>query len=482
MKMCSPLVCVVSCLLATFVWAQDEKPDDKETPKIESVKITRVAVEIDDTLDGIFESTDTTEIRTKFENWTDLKVKRVAEEGGKVEKGAVLIVFDDESIKKANDDAQVALEAAKLAFQDAQLVLNEIDKTLDMDHDIAERNWKNAQDDYEYYLKVTVPQRQEDHEYSLRTSRYSVEYTRDELDQLKQMYEEDELTEESEMIVLKRAERSVESAERGMKRTIQRLDHQKKFSFPRQDKTMADTIKRQKVEFEKAKVVLPNKRMRALIALRKAEIDLKNKREKLDELEEDLQRMTIKAPVAGLVYYGQCVKGKWVGPTATPVRDIKVGNKLAADKVVMTLVDDRAVQIRSSLTEAQLGVLKPAMDGTALTTAESHRLPVSLTAVTRIPNSKGKFDCLIAIEQRPQDSSIMPGMTCKVAFRTFNEEALVAPKASVFSNDGGVSHHVFVVEDNVAVKRAVVVGRESGENVLILDGLDEGVEIAKKKQ
>ena len=76
----------------------------------------------------------------------------------------------------------------------------------------------------------------------------------------------------------------------------------------------------------------------------------------------------------------------------------------------------------------------------------------------------------------------MPGMTCKASFRTYsNQDAVMIPSASVFSDDGGISHFVFVVTDGETEKRVVQLGPTAGAEVVVLEGLQAGQAIAKSR-
>ena len=76
----------------------------------------------------------------------------------------------------------------------------------------VERTWKTAQQSYNNFVKVDRERTIKTQENLLKGSLASLENTKEELEQLQQMYDADELTEESEEIVLKRAKRAVESA------------------------------------------------------------------------------------------------------------------------------------------------------------------------------------------------------------------------------------------------------------------------------
>ncbi len=186
----------------------EEKPIEKP---IETVVAKIKPIVVYESFSGVFESIKTHEVKTDFENWTDLVIEAAVEEGAAVSAGDVLLKFETESIEKAIAEAEFAVRNAEFDFQNAQLAMKQADETFDLENAAAERAWENAQEDYDYYHKIQLPQRLDDLEYSEKSASYYLEYSKDELDQLEQMYNEDELTEESEALVLKRAQRDGES-------------------------------------------------------------------------------------------------------------------------------------------------------------------------------------------------------------------------------------------------------------------------------
>ena len=273
------------------------------------------------------------------------------------------------------------------------------------------------------------------------------------------MYTEDELTEESEEIVLKRARRSVESAGRSKDRALQRVKREREMTMPRDVKSREDSLKRAELSYQKSEVTLPIKKEKAELALAKAKFDFEKKQEALEELYADQKKMNVLSPMDGVLYYGKCVRGKWVNGAGSTKRRLEKDKKVTAKSVIMTIVDPGQMIIRANLDESKLGSLSTGMQGTAmLKTAGKQKMPVTVKSVGKIPLDGGKYDCQIEIGEMNRDAQVMPGMGCKLSFLVHeSEEALVAPKASVFSDDGGITHYVFVVDGEESEKRMVQV-------------------------
>jgi HlyD family secretion protein len=460
---------------------QDDKDADKKK-KTETVTAELKPFIVYESFDGVFESTRVVEIKTNFDVWTDLKIKSVVEEGNVVSDRQELLQFDTDSIDKAVAEAEFEAKNAEFALETARLEMKQVNATTVLDQALAERSWKNTQEDNEYYKKTQLPERLKDIDYSEKTAGYFFEYSNDELDQLEKMYTEDELTEESEEIVLKRARRSVESAERSRDRTLLRTKRDREIEVAREKIQQEEKLKRGKITHEKSTITLPIKKQKTEIALAQAEFALKNKQKHLNEIRADQQKMTLKSPGKGILYFGRCVRGKWMGPTSS-ARRLERDKKLAANAVVMTIVDIDQMMIRANLEEAKLRSLVAGMRGKALVNATGDTtLAATIKSISRIPLDDGKFDCQIAFENPPVEKKIMPGMGCKLSFLIHDEkQALVVPKASVFSDDNDVTHYVYVMDNDKLKRKEVKVGHTSSTDTEILEGLAEGDKIAKAK-
>lgn len=478
------LLCLSASHLSGFVSGQETTAEkDAEPKKIPTVKITTKPMTVYESFDGVFESTKMSEVKADFESWSDLKIEEVVDQGTVVTSGQVLLKLDTRSIDKAIKEAEFALKSAEFDLETAKLEMKEMEETFELDKSLAERTLKNARQDFEYYMNIELPDRMDDLAFSEKSAGYFLEYSMDELDQLEQMYTEDELTEESEEIVLKRARRSVESAERNKKRSLRRVSRDRQTTVPREKIAKQDNLKRSELAFQRSMTTLPISKQKKAIALAKAEFNVEEKAKKLSELKQDLGNMVLKSPVDGIVYYGKCNRGKWVGSTGSPKRDLKPEKKVTANSVLMTIVDISQMMVRANLTETAVNSLTPGMRGKAkLNTPMASVLPATVKSISRIPLDTGKYDCQIVLENARNDGNVMPGMGCKLSFAVYERQAaLVAPKASVFSDDGGVTHYVYVVSDDEPKRKVVAVGRTSGENLEILDGLVDGDEIAKSK-
>ena len=109
----------------------------------------------------------------------------------------------------------------------------------------AQRSRANAEVDLKHYLDVDRQLQEKSVRNSMQQSQFNLEYAAEELRQLEKMYKADELTEETEEIILTRTRREVESARFGLELNTTRGDHSLKVSIPRQKETHTENLDRQ---------------------------------------------------------------------------------------------------------------------------------------------------------------------------------------------------------------------------------------------
>ncbi|MGI9515808.1 MAG: hypothetical protein ACR2NP_02070 [Pirellulaceae bacterium] len=430
--------------------------------------VKRGFFEVVENVTATVESKSMQAVSPETENWTDLVIEEVLPEGTMVDSGQVIARFETDEIDRKLDESRQASRLGKLNRDSAALELELKNGTIDLDRQLAERTLRNAEQDYKYFTEVDRPNREKSARHSVESSEYSLEYAQEELNQLQRMYEEDELTEESEEIVLKRAQRDVENRQFYLEQTQLRASRTLGVDLPRELEQSQEKLERSRLELERTKTELP-------IALEKAEVDLKKSvmafeeavRE-MEDLENDRARMELAAPAAGYLYYGRCVRGQWLGVSGKN-RDYEIGQSVPHDKVMLTIVSPEW-HLRAALSEAQLAHISANSSGLATPTAfpKTHA-GVQVADISYIPFEADKYDCTMELVGNIEN--LMAGMTCDVRFVIRqNEEAIAVPESAVFTDDGA-QYYVYVKTEEGPHRTQVSVGLTSDEKTEILEGL-----------
>ncbi|MDP6633300.1 MAG: HlyD family efflux transporter periplasmic adaptor subunit [Phycisphaerae bacterium] len=444
-------------------------------PKSETVKVKTERFKIELKLPGVFESAGMTEISFKAKAAPSLTVLKAVEHGATVTKGDTLITPMLEKFDKALKARQHTDPVGALAMKQAEAEFAQLKAATPLKLAAAKRNAERAQENLEYFKKnQELSKRATIEAYQSTADRLA--YIKEELRQLKKMYQADDLTDATEEIVLRRTEDSVRRAELSAEQAKMALDAALKTNLARQAVDMVLATQAAVKGYENAKVLLP-------LALEKATLDIEASRrgrkkavEALANLKADRGAMTIKAPVGGVVYYGRCSKGKWSSTTVAAKLTPK--GKLLANEVFMTIVDPKAMLVRVSVPEKDFGLLASGLTGRAVATAYPRKpLTVKLDKFSTIPTSAGQFDARLTLSDGA--GLVAAGMTCKITLTVHdNPKAITAPVSAILKDAG--KEFVYVKEAGGKKKRPVETGKAHAGKVEIIKGLTAGETIFRK--
>lgn len=472
----------VVAIVATVVVADDVAEKKKEEPKPpETVKAMADLFREYESIDTRVEAKRTAELAMNMEAFSTLLVDTIVPPGSRVKKGDIVATFKKEKLETQIRDAKYGVQMATIALEEAEANLAREIRLNDLEQQLAKQAWVRAQEDADYAKRVAMPLAAKQAEENLESSEFQAEYAKDEFDQLEKMYKEDELTEESEKIVLKRARRSLDQAQFFLELTKARTSHVLETELPRDKVNQEQSLARAKLEHEKAMTSLAARRQLEEIGVQKQKFALDKERKDLEKLEADLARLTLRTPIDGIVYHGQARRGAWRNAPGRQSRVIEVGETIPDDAVVITIASPDELLLRGEVTEKQLASIRPGLVGIARPNADPEKkFQTKVLGIGSVPVEDGKFDCMLSGDDIP--ATLVPGMTCAVKFLVYeNKKAVFAPKASVFSDDDGQSHYVFVPATNGHDRREVKVGKTKGDGYEILSGLKKGDAILKAK-
>lgn len=460
----------------------DADADAKKSPETVAVKKEDFKIEV--TVKGVFDAANKSEISLEPETWSTFKLKEdPAEHGSIVSEGDVLMTFETEDYEEQLADAQDKYKLAEIALSLGKLSVAQLDQTTPMNLKIAQRQAKESADDYKYFLEVEEPQRKKMVEFSLKSSKQMLEYYKEEYDQLKKMYEADDLTEETEEIVLRRAKDSYEQAQFMLERAKLQYDRTMNTTLPRDRVRQEEGQVRSKLSLEKAKLSLPAALVKAKLELKQQTVAFNKAKEKLDELKKDKGLFVVKAPADGVLYYGQITDGK-LATASTVSKLMKAGKSVTPKAVVMTILPETATRVVTTVEEKDLHQVSKGQTVAVTPTAyPDMKLTGKIDSLSRFPNASSKYDATITLTGNAKKwSQIVPGMTCESKIQAYNKKnALVLPKASVFSDDDE-THYVFVASEKGKPKKTnVETGKTSGDNIEILSGVTAKQKVLKSK-
>ena len=443
-------------------------------------KVKKSLIKIMLELDGVLEAENAQEIAVRPDEWSALTVLHAASHGAYVRKGDVLLELDPEKLDRAITDLRKDMEINAMSLQQAEEQLKALEKTTPMDMEAGARAARMVEEDRSYYFEVDRPFTLKATDFSLKTMKEYVEYEEEELRQLEKMYKADDITEETEAIVLKRGRDAVERAKFSLEAIQVAHDHDMKYALPRKDVEVREATQRRLIEWEKSKVQIPMELNRARLELDKLRLQRSQVEDRLKHLLTDREQMTIKSPIDGIVYYGKITRGR-TSDAAGLAESLRPRGGIGPNQVVMTVVQPRPMCIRATIAEGDLHDARPNLKGIATPPAfPDLRLPVTLDTTSDIPTSPGSYEAKLNVELKGGTKLLMPGMSCKVKLMPYlKKDALTVPPSAVVTDElDDQKQTVEVLEkDGTTKTRPVTVGRKTDKLVEILTGLSEGEQV-----
>jgi HlyD family secretion protein len=464
--------------------AKPEKPaEEKKTePKKEESKPAEVALhkikpgefELKITLDGVFEAAEQTPVSLNPEEWSDLTVVSVVDHGAVVKQGDVLVRLKTDDLEQQIADLEKARPLADLGLKLAKQELEALEKTTPLSLEAARRAKMEGEQDLAYFEDTGRPMQERDAHEDVKRLEQSLSYAKEELDQLEKMYKADELTEETEEIILQRTRNEVAYYEWMLEQTKARSERALNTLIPRQHLSERRSVENLDLAWRQAEQSLPENLRKKRLEVQAQELALKKSDETLADLKADLAALTVKAPHDGVVYYGASSRGKWI--TASTVdRKLVPGGKLMTAEVIMTIVKPAPLKIRTSVQENRLRHLTKGVAGLAAPGLDAEaEFKTALESVSLVPYADSTYDAVFTVPKTgPDGPAYYPGMTAKIRLDLYEAaNALTAPKKAVHRDAEG--HYVHLKDGS---KRRIKVGKSNDEAYEILEGLKEGDEI-----
>ncbi len=467
-------------LMAVFLAIPaSSRGDDAKSSSTHTVQSGRFQVIV--SLDGVFESEQMFEIILQPKQWSSLIVEEAVPLGMQARAGDTLIQLDSQKIDDEIRSTEFLVESGRLSLEQIQAEFEALEKSVPLDLKAAEDALQQAQRDWEYHKKYWEALNRENAEETLKYAEYNLESAQEELKQLEQMYKEDDLTEETEEYILKRARRRVESAELSLRSAKARYEEKIQDTLPRQDEKVREAVVRQEIALARAKVDLPLSLEKKRIELEKARFAQQELEEKLEKLLADRELMTVRSPADGVVFYGKSERGKWTS-TATIAKQMRKGGSLSANQVLLTIVPSHKLFIRVNIPEKHLravhsglaALVTPAVDPAV-------RLNATIQTVDPVPYKDNLYNGTLQLLDESQDYH--SGMNAKVRVVTYrSEQALTIPSSAIQTDEwDDTQKYVFLKTNEGTERRDVELGQSNGKVTEVLKGLKAGDVILLKK-
>ncbi|MCP4846623.1 MAG: hypothetical protein GY899_01580 [Verrucomicrobiaceae bacterium] len=474
-------VTALFALSTPLIHAQQPKPDPKAqeekkkpAPREHTAKPGPFKIEVE--LDALFSSPADKQHKISLtpKAWGDMTVLSALPHGARVKKGDKLITIDTEKLERAIQEVELAEPAAKLALRIAEAEVAALEQTTPKQLAAARRSKSISEENWKYYESTGHPEALRAAKKSIQFAQQGYEYSKEEYEQLKKMYEADDLTEETEEIVLRRAKNSFERATENLRLAKMRIDRDIKINLPRQKDSNRSGAEAADLNFAYTIQSLPRVLEQKRYALEKAKRDRTKALRTLKNLKADLASFDVRSPVDGILYYGLSRRGSWITAPAISKKLIP-GGKLAPREVFITVAETGFLSLTAAVPEEKLGYLKPGLPATAVPISNpGMKINAEITNVNYIPgNFSARFSA--GNEKTPTNRRLFPGMKAKVKVTAAkHENVITVPNNLIHGNS------VWILVDGKKQRRAVKKGATDGKVTVILKGLNEGDKVTTK--
>ncbi len=455
--------------------AASGKPERPETHVV-----GRTALKAKLQLEAIFEAVEMEPVKLTPESWSDLTVVEAVPHGRRVNKGDMLVKIETEKLEEQIAELERERAVSALTLQLAEAEQQNLKQATPLKLEAARRAQKRVSEDYDYFKEIGRTQREKAAGFSIKSALQRLESAAEELAQLEKMYEADDLTEETEEIILKRQRFSVEAAQYFLDSAQLNSERELKTNIPREYETLKAQLLDQELALVLAEETLAKNVEKKAFELEKLKQDRRKARAKLADLKADLEALSIRAPIEGIVYYGACENGKWTTGAAA-AKKLVPGGKLSPNEVFITLVNAENMVLKTTIPENELGKAEAGLTGEAVPVSfPETKLPARIEEIGYVPQPGGGFEAKISVADL-KGARLMPGMSCKVSFEDIERPAVLAvPKEAVFTE--GSQKHVFVAKEQGDPEKRIVKTGDSDEKLIeITEGLSEGDKILLKK-
>jgi len=431
------------------------------------------------TLSGTFLPTDSTAISIAPEVWADYTITSFVSQGSVVKKGDVLIGIDTKTLDKHIAKAEKERETDLLNLANAKHELAQLEISTPLNLEKYARAEKEALENLKWFTDIGRPHDIENTNNSVERAELSLSYQIEELKQLEKMYAEDNVTEETEEIILIRTRNAVKRNEFALKAAKLSAARALETTIPRSLENYKRTAKSATIDNASAqtslKRTLETKRLTVAKAI-KADAE---KADNLAKVKADRAMMNITAPADGIIYYGSMKDGKWNPLTASKI--LKVGGKIPANMAVMTFIPTSSkLNLSAFATENQLAGLKKGGKGRASSTLQPYSsFPVTVSKVSTHPGADTKYSVAITQDGSNQQN-IVAGMKASIRIISDQKEnAILVPVSYLTPADNGGYTVKLKMADGETATRAVEVSVANTEHAVISKGLEVGQVIIK---
>lgn len=173
---------------------------------------------------------------------------------------------------------------------------------------------------------------------------------------------------------------------------------------------------------------------------------------------------TVTAPISGVI----------------TTKNIVSGTVLSQASPAYVITDMSKVKIDVAVTQQVINTLSVGQQVDVVLSAISQEpFKAIITTINPVANTQGTYD--VQVELNNSDGVLKVGMLAEVSFtKESAEDTIVLPRSCVIEKDNEI--YVYIEENGKAKKVLVTTGIDTGENIQITSGLEEGMNVVTRGQ
>jgi len=419
--------------------------------------------------DGVFLAAEYAEITFWPEAYRDeLRILEVAAPGKAVRTGDVILRIEPRNIDRAIRSGEIELQAAEQRLKDAKAELDAVESDLQAEMTRSTMDSQHAEKRLKNYIEVEKPFADEDYSMGEQRFRDNISDTEEELRQLGKMYTEDELTEETEEIVLKRSKRDYEST----KKSFDLMQRRRAFAVaqtqPMQLEAMTLDAREKTRALDRVKRTQDSRRLMKRLDWERAALEVDRQKDGLERLKRDRELFVVRAPRDGILLHGKA--------DSAEEKKLVKGGAVPMNDTIFTIASPGKLRARFTVPEADTLRLRGGMPASVKPSSMPDRsIAAKVEPLDVFPSSRQGENLWNGTATFSEtDERLVPGMKAKIEV-VLEEipEAIAVPTGSVFKKGEGKVCWV-KGQDGTPTARPVKTGSTSGGSTLIVDGLAAG--------
>jgi HlyD family secretion protein len=454
-----------------------EKSPETVSPKLKHLKIRQ-------SLSGFIEDISSVSLSVNSAYWNELKVIESPVHGKKVRQGEVILEVDQQKIKEKIEVLSHELYMLDADRKILQVEIELAEKLLPLTLSELKRNEKYIKEDLKRFQTIDLPFEKKTEEMKLKRYQDYLQYSMEELNQLKQMYQDDDLTEETEEIILQRAENDVQYMKFYVESAKKNLEEFNQIKKPRSEVDMRDVVSREHIRLQAQRKTKPAKLK--IQRLQLTQIDEKRKLivQKRSNLQNDLKQMTVKSPLTGVLYWGTFSRGKWSG--TEPFRNkLQKGGKLKAHEPVLTICPGKKLRASINIPEKHLSsFLKTKTGQIILESNPEHKLSANVHKIGPTADSPGMYTGYLNFSLPKGIALPNPGTSCTFTYMSYEKKkALLLPNSVIFTenHDPDIQYVYILTKSGKSKKKVIEIGQATSQVSEVIKGIMCRNKVLKEK-